>query len=386
MHSSTNLLVIGAGPFGLALANAARLAGIDVLVAGRSMSFWIDHMPRGMFLRSGPDWHLDTDGVRTMEAFLAERGTTAKDAMPIPRDLYLEYVEWFRRGSGVDPVATTIVRLDRGERGAPRFLATCAGGDTIAADCVALAIGFDYFRNVPAALAEMVPASRLSHTCDAVDPAASAGQRYLIVGGRQSAFEWAALLQEAGASAVHLTYRHDTPSFAESDWSWVPAVVARFTEDPGWYRRIGAAERDGYNRRLWEEGRLKLEPWLAPRLASPVVHTWPHTEIASVAERPDSLAVELTSGVVLEVDRVVLATGYKVEMSRVPFLATGNLLGDLATRNGFPVLDDRLQTSVPGLFVTSLAATQDFGSFFGFTVSARTAALLIAGAVDGTRR
>jgi hypothetical protein len=62
------------------------------------------------------------------------------------------------------------------------------------------------------------------------------------------------------------------------------------------------------------------------------------------------------------------------------------LLGDLATRNGFPVLDDRLQTSVPGLFVTSLAATQDFGSFFGFTVSARTAALLIVGAVAWTSR
>lgn len=380
MHASTNLLVIGAGPFGLALANAARLAGIDVLVAGRSMSFWTDHMPRGMFLRSGPDWHLDTAGVRTMEAFLAGRGITAKDALPIPRDLYLEYVEWFRRGSGVDPVATTIVRLDRGARGAQRFLATCADGDSIAADSVALAIGFDDFRNAPAALTEMIPASRLSHTCDAVDPAASAGQRCLIVGGRQSAFEWAALLQEAGASAVHLTYRHDTPSFAASDWSWVPAVVARFAEDPGWYRRIGAAERDGYNRRLWAEGRLKVEPWLTPRLASPVVHTWPRTEVASVAERPDALAVTLTSGVVLEVDRVVLATGFKVEMSRVPFLAAGSLLGDLATRNGFPVLDDRLQTSVPGLFVTSLAATQDFGSFFGFTVSARTAALLIVAA------
>ena len=59
---------------------------IGVLVVGRSMSFWTDHMPRGMFLRSGPDWHLDTAGVRTMEAFLAERGTTAKDAMPIPRE------------------------------------------------------------------------------------------------------------------------------------------------------------------------------------------------------------------------------------------------------------------------------------------------------------
>ncbi|HEV8208794.1 MAG TPA: NAD(P)-binding domain-containing protein [Vicinamibacterales bacterium] len=383
MHTETSLLVIGAGPFGLALAACASRAGVRCAVAGRPMSFWTDHMPRGMFLRSGPDWHLDTAGVHTIDAFLAERGITAAAATPLPRDLYVEYVEWFRCGNRIEPIPVSVARLDRVSSGAARFLATCENGDTIAAASVALAVGFHYFRHSPPALTAMIPPARLAHTCDCVDASAMRGRRCLIVGGRQSAFEWAALLLEAGAAAVHMTYRHDTPRFAESDWSWVPAVVERFAADPGWHRRIGTAERDGYNRRLWEEGRLKLEPWLVPRLASPALTTWPGTEIARAVDRPDGLDVTLTSGATLAVDQVVLATGYKVDMSRIPFLASGNLAGEVATRHGSPLLDDRLQTSVPGLFATSFAATQEFGSFFGFTVSARTAALLVAGAVAG---
>jgi hypothetical protein len=56
-----------------------------------------------------------------------------------------------------------------------------------------------------------------SHTCDLVDFAGLRGKRCLIVGGRQSAFEWAALIHEAGAAAVHVCYRHDTPAFKTAD-------------------------------------------------------------------------------------------------------------------------------------------------------------------------
>jgi hypothetical protein len=77
------------------------------------------------------------------------------------------------------------------------------------------------------------------------------------------------------------------------------------------------------------------------------------------------------------VDQIILATGYKVNITRLPYLAAGNLLQRLETRNGFPVLDDHFETSVPGLFITSMPATQDFGPFFGFTISVRTSARLI---------
>jgi pyruvate/2-oxoglutarate dehydrogenase complex dihydrolipoamide dehydrogenase (E3) component len=117
---------------------------------------------------------------------------------------------------------------------------------------------------------------------------------------------------------------------------------------------------------------------LEPRLNDARVTVWPNTELVSCIEDGNGeLAARLTNGESLIVDHVVLATGYKVDIARLPLLAAGNILERLETRNGFPVLDDHLETSVPGLFITSMPAMQDFGPFFGFTVSVRTSAKLI---------
>ena len=64
------LLVIGAGPYGLAVAAEARRRGLDVVVLGEPMGFWREHMPAGMLLRSGREWHLDAAGVHTFDAFV----------------------------------------------------------------------------------------------------------------------------------------------------------------------------------------------------------------------------------------------------------------------------------------------------------------------------
>ena len=63
-----DLLVIGAGPYAYSAAAYARENGIDTHVVGQPMSFWRDQMPSEMFLRSGPDWHLDGSGEHTFEA------------------------------------------------------------------------------------------------------------------------------------------------------------------------------------------------------------------------------------------------------------------------------------------------------------------------------
>src|SRR4029078_1871496 len=126
--------------------------------------------------------------VHTIDAFLAARGIAAAEATPLPRDLYIEYVEWFRRASGIEPIPGMIARLERTADGEARFLATTENGDTISAASVALAIGVHYFRNAPPALTALIPPARLAHTCDCVDPSSMRGRRCLIVGGRQSAF------------------------------------------------------------------------------------------------------------------------------------------------------------------------------------------------------
>ena len=44
--------VIGAGPYGLAVASHLRAIGAEVRIFGKPMDFWASQMPKGMLLRS----------------------------------------------------------------------------------------------------------------------------------------------------------------------------------------------------------------------------------------------------------------------------------------------------------------------------------------------
>jgi len=378
----TDLLIIGAGPFGLAMAAEAQALGIDHLVLGEPMSFWRKHMPAGMILRSACDWHLDPSDRDTLESFLKTRGQTPTDVEPLSLALYLDYAHWFLAQKGIVSRNAHAVRLDQCKGG---FRAQLDGGDELGAEHVLLALGFANFAHTPPDQAAIVPAPRRSHSCDCSQPGRFAGLRVLVVGGRQSAFETSVLLAEAGASEVHICHRHDTPAFILSDWTWVNPMLERMARQPSWYRGLPHDARDRLNERFWAEGRLKLEPWLAPRLQHPAIHIRPRTSIEEVEESASALQVRLSTGVQLEVDHVLFATGYKVDLQRVPLLADGNLLNRLETRDGFPMLDISLQTSVPGLYMTSLPAARDFGLFFAFTSSVRTSAQIIGRALQQGR-
>ena len=116
------------------------------------------------------------------------------------------------------------------------YEATLEGGESVSAHSVVVAPGLRHFAHIPIELVAELPLDRYSHACDINSFDALKGKRCLIVGGRQSAFEWAALMVEAGAAEVHISYRHDTPRFAPSDWSWVDAIVDHIGRSPGWSR------------------------------------------------------------------------------------------------------------------------------------------------------
>jgi hypothetical protein len=340
------------------------------------MSFWESHMPAGMYLRSECDWHLDPLGIDTIEAYLASRQLTPDDVLPLSLSFYLDYARWFQARKRIAPLDVRVQRLDKVDG---LFRARLGDGEQISARNVVLALGFEYFRHIPDDLLALLPPDRFSHTCDAVDLRPFRGKQILIIGGRQSAFEWAALLREQSASSVHLSHRHDSPAYEIADWAWVNPLVTGMIDDPGWFRGLPVAEREAVIQRMWGEGRLKVEPWLEPRLAGDTITISPRTRLAASAELPSGeLGIQLNNGHSCIVDHVILATGYKVDLPRIPLLARGNLLPSITLHNGFPALDTHFQTSVPGLYITSLAASQDFGPFFGFTGAVRASAKLIA--------
>jgi pyridine nucleotide-disulfide oxidoreductase len=373
MTTTTSLLVIGAGPYALSTAALAREHGIDTVTVGRPMGFWRRHMPAGMLLRSGPDWHLDAGAVHTLEAYLEERAIDPADVDPLPIGLFLDYAEWFRQAKGVRVREDLVVDLARPD---DRFEAALESGERIVADAVVAAPGIRYFTNLPA-WAGSVPAERAAHTCDLVRFEDLSGARVLIVGGRQSAYEWAALLVEQGAARVDLVHRHDVPRFERVSWAFVDAYMETTMRVPGWWRGLPKAEQDAITRRFWEVGRLTLEYWLTPRLASPAIHRWPGTEVvrAGPTGAGGDLRVRLSSGDDLPVDQVIFACGYRADLARVPYLAS--VLDRVGVADGFPVLDEAFGASLPGLYLPGFAATRDFGPFFGFVKGTSAAATLI---------
>jgi thioredoxin reductase len=282
------------------------------------------------------------------------------------------------RRKSIEPLPFDVHSLDYSAPTA-RFHARHADGRVITAKSVVLAVGFKYFKHVPTELARCVPpGAPFAHTCDLVDFAQLRNKRCLIVGGRQSAFEWAALICEAGAAAVHVCHRHASPAFKTSDWSWVGPLVQRTREDAAWFRKLSQGQQEELRQRLWAEGRLKVEPWLEARIDRDRVQLWPCSQLVRCETQGDgALAATLDNGETLAVDQIIAATGYKVDVARVPFLAAGNIMEQLVVRNGFPALDEHFQTSIPGLFMTSMPATQDFGPFWGFTIAAPVSAEII---------
>ena len=377
----TEFLVIGAGPYGLATAAYAKWLGIGVTIVGKTLDFWKSHMPRGMFLRSGPDWHLDAHEVATFEAYINRRGLTCAEIRPLPLDTFLDYASWFMGQYNLVPRSAHVTYLAQSDG---EYTANMDDGSCLKAKKVLLGLGFAFFKHYPKDLTGKLPPGSYTHTCDTVDFDQYRGKRVLIVGGRQSAFEWAALIREHDAEEIHVVYRHSTPSFTEPDWSWVQPMARRTLQDHAWWRKLDPDEQERIQKDFWMAGRLVLEEWLAARVHQPNIHLHEKTVIESVSKQYDgTFDILLSDGSRCNVHCIILATGYAPAMDKVAFLDRSTILDQLATVDGFPALDPEFQTSLPNLYVTGLAATRDFGPFFGFTVGCPVAAKIIGDAVMG---
>lgn len=366
----TDLLVIGAGPYAYSAAAYARERGIDTHVVGHPMAFWREHMPEGMLLRSGPDWSLDAAGEDTFAAYFEDAGIDPSELDPIPIGVFLDHTDWFARRKGLEVDR----RLVSGLTADGAFVAAMEDGTTITADKVLAVPGIASFAHVPSWYDE-VPAERRRHTSELVEFDGLAGQRVAVIGGRQSAYEWAALLCDHGAARVDVVHRHETPRFERVSWTFVDELVELTLAHRGWWRRLDATRQQQVALQFWQVGRLTLEWWLAPRLKPEVVTSRPGTSVVGVNAGEREVVVTLSDGERLAVDQVVLATGYRADLGAVPYLS--GVLDRVSVTDGFPDLSPGFETTLDGLYITGFASTRDFGPFYGFTKGCPSSAYLV---------
>jgi len=353
--TTCDVAIVGAGPYGLSAAAHLRAAnGLDVRVFGEPMSFWERHMPKGMLLRSPlAGSHLsDPSRSLTLQAYQKTSGNQITAPLPLYR--FTDYGRWFQSQAVPDLDSR---KVDRVEKNGAGFRLTLEDGETWKARRVIIAAGIMPFAWQPPEFKHL-PFTLASHACAHCELSRFAGKKVAVIGAGQSALESAALLREMGAEVEVFVRAPFVRWLWRQKWFHTFKPVARLlyappdvgqaglshiVARPNLFRRLPRPVQDRWGKRAI---RAAGAAWLNPRCAPIRIKT--STSVISASPRGERLSLRLSDNTERFVDHMLLATGYRVDISRYPFL-TGQILESIRRINGYPQLDSGFQTSMPGL-------------------------------------
>lgn len=389
MTDSTDVAIIGAGPYGLSLAAHLTAAGVPYRQFGVPMKLWRTAMPRGMYLKSqGFASNLsDPKEAATLEAFCSATGRTyGRYGVPVPLDTFVEYGRWFQERLSLPVEESLVTSVTRDAGG---FEVTVNGTERLRARAVVLAVGVEHFAHLPSPLAEL-PRALCTHSSAHTDLSALSGKRVIVVGAGQSALETAALLHESGADVQVLARRRrlawngeplspDRPFVRQlrepeaglgSGWAtWF------YSNQPDLFRRLPPATR--LHRALTALGpagacwlRVRVEGQFPVRCGHVVTAAVPDGDRVRLTATADGTSEELTA------DHVIAGTGYRADLARLDFLSA-DLRAAMRTLGGAALVGRGYQSSVPGLYAIGPLVAASFGPVMRFVYGSRHAAVSV---------
>jgi thioredoxin reductase len=380
---STQVVIIGAGPYGLSLAAHLNDRKIGCRIFGRPMQMWRERMPHGMVLMTPGFASNLTAGHSsfTFADFCAEKGY-AYDATGIPVKLehFTEYGIEFQKRLVPQLEELDVVAVRRVVGG---FRVRLEDGGELLTSLLVVATGIGCFDSIPKVF-EGLAERYVSHSSMHADLSGFASKQVTVLGAGASALDTAALLKELGAD-VTLIAREKAVRFEagppEGDRTWIERLRTPSSPmGPGW-RSWMICKGPHIFRLLPEDLRhkiLKNHPgpaggWTIKRRVLGKVPMLLGVEVKQAFAHNGlvSLTLTETDGTTNEhlTEHVIAATGYEVDLSRLTFLGAG-LRAEVKEFRGAPLLDTNFQSSVKGLYFIGEASAQTFGPLMRFACGA----------------
>jgi FAD-dependent urate hydroxylase len=392
-ETDCEVVIVGAGPYGLGAAAHLKAAHVDFRIFGDPMSFWRDHMPAGMKLRSGwGETHLSDPNRRfTLDAYVQHRGIKQPDLLPL--EDFISYTDWFRSNAvpDIDPRKVTRINADNGS-----FRLDLSDGSCMRAARVVIATGLANQEFRPEEF-DGLPRGLVSHVVEHADLSKFQGKRVGVVGRGQSACENAAILSQHGAD-VELITRGEilwlgltkkaalqaNPLFKRfrkmiaAPTGVGPFPVSWLNEFPAFLRQLPQAARDAVNTASLQPG---CTGWVKPHFEKVRVRSGVQVVGARAIGEEVRVAFQCDVGAY---DHVMLGTGYRIDISKLGLFSPA-MLAMIRQVDGSPRLRGGFESSVPGLHFLGANAVKSYGPLMRFIAGSGYAARVLTREIAGGR-
>ena len=396
---TTDVAIIGAGPYGLSLAAHLRERGVPHRIYGRAMATWTDQMPAGMHLKSeGFASTLYAPGdAFTLRDYCREHDLPYRDiGLPVRLDTFADYGREFAKRYAPELDERNVLGLEpRGDG----FELRLVDGKRIFAKRVVVAVGISRFASLPPEFAAL-PKTALTHASEHHDLAGFAGKRVAVIGAGASAVDIAAILQTHGAE-THLIARIPKIRYLDPPDERTPSLLtrlrwpvtgigtgwkAKFFEDlPHVFHRLPERVRIATVKKKY----AAMACWFTREQIDGKVSEHLDVTIAGIDFGTDGVRLTLTQRgaetTTLVVDHIIAGTGYRVDLERLTFLPS-RVRSHIRTADGSPILSRQFESSVPNLYFLGLAAANSFGPILRFACGAGYASRRLTKALATARR